>query len=139
MNSTALMAVSGMFLIFAALENLFVKTIEDQSKGILVNGGCATISKHEIDEVVEASLLCNLITFVLQHVRLEVKNVKWGRIRLPPKHHTHHFDGLAEPFLPPRPCPKTDPAVLIPIDPAWQRTWGPTQFPARQPSTCCLP
>src|SRR5271154_5101423 len=72
------MAVSGMFLIFTALENLFVQTIEDQSKGILVNGGCATISKHDIDKVVEASLLCDLITFALQHVRLEVKNVKWA-------------------------------------------------------------
>src|SRR2546423_15634039 len=109
------MAVSRMFLIFTALENLFVKTIEDQSKGILVNGGCATISKHDIDEVVEASLLCDLITFVLQHVRLEVKNVKLGRIRLPPKHRTRHFDDLANPFLPPQPFPKTDPAICIPM------------------------
>ena len=78
-SCTTLLTIGCMLVVFAALEHLVPKPLEDELEGIFINLGCSSISEHDFIEVIKGGFRCNLVTFILSEVSnesLEVVLVK---------------------------------------------------------------
>lgn len=79
-HSTALISILSMLLIFGALKHFVLESLEDETQCISVSLLCATISKHDLVEVIERSLERNLIAFVLDTVSMDTETTINGSL-----------------------------------------------------------